>query len=45
MEVAGTGELTTWILSFGGKCEVLEPPRLRDDVATELRRALAPYAS
>ena len=43
MDVAGTGELTTWILSFGGKCEVLEPPRLREDVARELRMALGAY--
>ena len=45
MEVGGTEELCSWILSFGGGAEVLEPASLRGDVERELRAALARYAS
>jgi predicted DNA-binding transcriptional regulator YafY len=44
MEVGGTEELCSWILSFGGGAEVLEPASLRADVERELRAALARYA-
>ena len=44
MEVGGTAELRTWILSFGSGAEVLEPARLRDEVTAELRGALERYA-
>jgi len=43
MEVGGTAELVSWILSFGPGAEVLEPASLRDDVAGALAAALAPY--
>jgi predicted DNA-binding transcriptional regulator YafY len=45
MEVGGTAELRTWILSFGSGAEVQEPARLRDEVVAELRGALARYAA
>lgn len=41
--VAGTIEIRLWILRWGDEVEVLEPPRLRADVAATLRRALARY--
>jgi len=44
MEVGGTAELRSWVLSFGGGAEVLEPEALRDEVRTELESALARYA-
>lgn len=43
MEVGGLQELLAWVLSFGAKAQVLEPASLRDDVAAELRAALAAY--
>ncbi len=43
MEVGGTAELRTWILSFGDGAEVLEPEPLRDAVTAELERAVARY--
>jgi predicted DNA-binding transcriptional regulator YafY len=43
MQVGGTAELRQWILSFGAGAEVLEPASLRDEVAAELRGALARY--
>lgn len=42
--VAGTIEIKLWILSWGADVEVVEPPELRDDVASTLRQALEPYA-
>jgi L-amino acid N-acyltransferase YncA/predicted DNA-binding transcriptional regulator YafY len=44
MQVGGTSELRAWILSFGGEAEVLEPSRLRAEVARDLAAALARYA-
>jgi predicted DNA-binding transcriptional regulator YafY len=44
MEVGGTDELRTWILSFGDGAVVLEPAALRDAVSRELEAALARYA-
>jgi predicted DNA-binding transcriptional regulator YafY len=44
MEVGGTDELRTWILSFGDGALVLEPAALRDAVARELAAALERYA-
>jgi predicted DNA-binding transcriptional regulator YafY len=44
MEVGGTAELRTWILSFGPGAEVLEPTALREEVIAELRGALERYA-
>jgi predicted DNA-binding transcriptional regulator YafY len=43
MQVGGTAELRTWILSFGSGAEVLEPAALRDDVLSELKGALQRY--
>lgn len=44
MDVAGIVEVTNWVLGFGDKAEVLEPVKLREDVAAELRRAAGRYA-
>jgi predicted DNA-binding transcriptional regulator YafY len=41
--VAGTVEIRPWILSWGDGVEVLEPPELRDAVATAVRDAAARY--
>jgi predicted DNA-binding transcriptional regulator YafY len=43
MEVGGTTELRSWVLSFGPDAEVLEPASLRDEVVRELGAALARY--
>jgi predicted DNA-binding transcriptional regulator YafY len=43
MEVGGTEELRSWILSFGAGAEVLEPESLRTEVARGLGAALARY--
>ena len=40
MEVGGSQELASWVLSFGSGAEVLEPPALREAVLRELRAAL-----
>jgi predicted DNA-binding transcriptional regulator YafY len=45
MQVGGTAELRTWILSFGSGAEVQEPAHLRDEVVAELRAALVHYAA
>ncbi len=39
MEVGGTLEIRSWVLSFGAGAEVLEPDALRLDVARELEAA------
>jgi predicted DNA-binding transcriptional regulator YafY len=41
--VAGIVEIRPWVLSWGEKVEVLEPPELRDEVAGVLRAAAARY--
>ena len=41
--VSGTIEIRLWILSWGADVEVLEPPALRDDVATTHRTAASRY--
>jgi predicted DNA-binding transcriptional regulator YafY len=43
MQVGGSAELKTWILSFGSGAVVLEPATLRAEVAAELEAALARY--
>ncbi len=43
MEVGGTAELRTWILSFGDGALVLEPEALRRAVEDELAAALVRY--
>jgi predicted DNA-binding transcriptional regulator YafY len=45
MEVGGSAELRTWILSFGSGAEVLEPLALRQEVIAELGAALERYAT
>lgn len=42
-ELADLREVARWALSWGGDCEVLEPPELRDRVSSELKRALLSY--
>ncbi len=41
--VAGTKEVTRWVLHWGPHAEVLAPRNLREEVHQELRDALAPY--
>jgi predicted DNA-binding transcriptional regulator YafY len=43
MEVGGTADLRTWILSFGSGAEVLEPRALRDEVVRDLVASLSRY--
>jgi predicted DNA-binding transcriptional regulator YafY len=43
MEVRGTIELTSWILGFGAKVEVLEPVSLRAEIAAEGRAIAAQH--
>lgn len=45
MDVGNTPDLRTWILSFGGGAEVLEPQALRREVEKELHDALRRYQS
>ena len=45
MEVGGTAELRSWVLSFGDGAEVREPRALRDEVRAELAAALAIYTA
>jgi predicted DNA-binding transcriptional regulator YafY len=44
MQVGGTADLRTWILSFGSGAEVIEPEALRKEVVAELGEALHRYA-
>jgi hypothetical protein len=44
MDVRGTTELRSWVLSFGREAEVLGPEEFRREVRGELSDALAPYA-
>ena len=44
VSVAGIVEIRPWILSWGDGVEVLEPPELRESVATAVGRAAARYA-
>jgi predicted DNA-binding transcriptional regulator YafY len=43
MEVGGSQELRSWVLSFGAGAEVLEPDTLRAEVKHELERARERY--
>ena len=45
MDVSGTVELTSWILGWGSKVEVLEPESLRDEIAAEAARVAGRYPS
>ncbi len=44
MEVKGTVEIISWVLSFGEHAEILAPAELREAVASELRGAMARYS-
>ena len=44
MRVRGTTELTSWLLSWGSKAEVLSPPELRAKMGAELAKAAGMYA-
>ncbi len=44
VEPEGTKEMVSWVLGFGSSAEVVEPRRLREQVAKELREAAAKYA-
>jgi len=44
MEVGGTAEIRTWVLSFGSGALVLEPQALREEVRLELEASLSRYA-
>ena len=44
VSVAGIVEIRPWIMSWGDAVEVLEPPALREVVATAVRRAATRYA-
>ncbi|MBC8132330.1 MAG: WYL domain-containing transcriptional regulator [Deltaproteobacteria bacterium] len=43
VDLKGTVEFQSWILSFGDQATVQSPPELRDAVREEVRRALANY--
>lgn len=43
MNVAGSPELTAWVLSYGIHAKVLKPKWLKDDVKNELKQALKKY--
>jgi predicted DNA-binding transcriptional regulator YafY len=43
MQVGGSQELASWVLSFGGGAEVLEPESLREEVRASLKTAIANY--
>lgn len=45
MHVSGAVELRSWILGFGDKAVVLEPPELRKQVVDELRGAADRYTN
>jgi predicted DNA-binding transcriptional regulator YafY len=44
LEVGGTAELASWVLSFGSGAEVVEPTALREEVMAQLKAAIASYA-
>ena len=43
MEVGGSQELASWVLSFGGGATVLEPESLKEEVRSALEAALRNY--
>jgi predicted DNA-binding transcriptional regulator YafY len=43
VQVAGIVEIRPWIMSWGDAVEVLEPPELREVVATAVRRLAERY--
>lgn len=43
--VNGTTEIRPWLRSFGSSCEVLEPPKLRQEMITEWKEIQSYYES
>lgn len=43
MTLSALEDVARWIMGFGGQAEALEPPELRQRVASELRRAVGQY--
>ena len=43
MDVQGTVEVVSWVLGFGGKATVLDPPILREEIAREATEVVANY--
>jgi predicted DNA-binding transcriptional regulator YafY len=43
MHVSGTFEVKRWVMSFGPDAEVLEPQRLRDELAEDMKKLFAIY--
>ncbi len=43
LRLTHTLEVKRWALSFGGDCEVLEPPELREEIQQELNRMAGVY--
>ena len=43
--VADTRQLRWWLLGFGGRIEVLEPQRLRDELKDHAERMVVRYSS
>jgi predicted DNA-binding transcriptional regulator YafY len=43
LEIAGTTELESHVLSYGDKAEVMSPPALREKIGKVLKRAAARY--
>jgi predicted DNA-binding transcriptional regulator YafY len=41
--VAGTDEIKYWLMSWGGKAEVLSPATLRDEMIAEAQKMLRCY--
>ena len=42
-EVAGTDEIKFWVMSWGSKAEVLEPPSLREEIRKETEAVRSLY--
>ena len=43
LDLSGTTEVKSWVLSFGRHAEVLEPESLREEMRAELKSALSGY--
>ena len=44
-KIAGLDEIKRWALSFGSEAVVLEPPRLKEIVHSELQKSLGQYTA
>ncbi|MFM9960935.1 MAG: WYL domain-containing protein [Planctomycetaceae bacterium] len=42
-QLTATEEIKAWVLSFGAKAEVLEPPSLREEMARDLAQSLVAH--